>query len=198
MIVAQSSTPRPFAPVPTEFKDRARDLRRRVMAVDSRIMPAFMAVTAPIAARLARHPRLRHDLIEDTIRAWRAQVPAEYRLGDVVIARGRHFELAIHEKRISAHELHLPKWDVNEPGLGVLSVGFRVADGKLNAIRGTYGLANLQALARRFERGTRDEASVLADQASAERCGWRGNTAEMTSGGSVLSVFSARTWFAPS
>jgi hypothetical protein len=87
--------------VGAEFRGLARRFRNEVQAEDVRLEKALPAVTAPLVARLRRHPRLRHELVVAAVHLHRKLVPATFRLGEIMAIPSRD-EFAIIETRLTA------------------------------------------------------------------------------------------------
>jgi hypothetical protein len=204
-----SAAKRKHGPVPAEYRGLARQLISRVHQVDQVALRVVKSITAPLQARLNRHPVLRAEQTSGTEWAWRGQVPAEFRVGPVRIQRrGRH-ELRITETRICAQLLRRVDWDEAERGLGIVEIGVHVSDGTLRGISELRASISLHAIARRFERGPRDEAGVLddiavladvtgtADRIETEHGRWLGKSIETQSAGGRFSMYTARTWIGP-
>jgi len=151
--------------VPVQFIGLARAFRSRVKAVDVEMDVALVPITAPLRARLKRHPNLRAEMIAGFSRSYRMTIPATYRIGSIEGARhGREF--AMRETRLSASWITDDAWDADhrEQGLSICRFTLAVQDGRLRQVWTPVVSISLHALARRFERGRdRSSAAVLAD-----------------------------------
>ena len=75
--------------VPAEFIGLARVFRAEVKMVDAVVEEALDLICAPLQARLARHPKLRHEQVAGTGRQYDQLIPSQFRIGPVSAMRHR-------------------------------------------------------------------------------------------------------------
>jgi hypothetical protein len=61
---------------------------RAVEAAEPEATARFLAIVEPIRRRLRHHPTLRREMIIDTIRRWRCDLPIRFRLSFTVLPDG--------------------------------------------------------------------------------------------------------------
>ena len=195
--------------VPAEFTGQARVFRAEVRAVDLAMEAALATITAPLRARLGRHPRLRNEMVAGTARLYTMLVPPHFRLGAVEVTRHRT-EFAIVERRIAVSWLRHDEWtdpEHREPGLSICRFVLGMTDGKLIWRWHPQTNVSLHALARRIERGhERDHAALLHDLAVLADAGeegervdtgegfWFGSVIDADDQGHRIRMRNVRTW----
>lgn len=147
--------------VPSEFLGRARLLRNRVAAAFAEAEPQMAELLAPLRPRpgFAASPSDRY--FRDLARRWR-RLPGVGRLR--LFAEATAGGLDIVEFRLIPMKITAADWEDDEPALGVGAIV--VAARRLKPLRErrvVLAAVGLHALARRYERGQRDDRSVLAD-----------------------------------
>jgi hypothetical protein len=167
-VSASLDRPPPFvARVGAEFLGRARQFRTSVRDEDVAFDNAVRTIAAPLAARLHRHPRLRHEHIAIAAKLYQASVPATFRIGEVEIVRDRK-AFAISETRLTSTWMKSSAWEkeYDEPGVAICRHVLAMHVGKLPVRWTAHSIVSLHALARFYERsGARDPARLLAELA---------------------------------
>jgi hypothetical protein len=171
--------------VPAEFTGQARVFRDQVRAADLAMEAALAMITEPLRARLGRHPKLRNEMVADTVRLYSMLVPPRFRLGAVEATR-HHTEFAIIERRIAVSWLRHDEWtdpEHREPGVSVCRFVLAMTDGKLLWRLHPQANVSLHALARRIERGhQRDHGALLRDLAVLADAGEEGERVDTHEG----------------
>jgi hypothetical protein len=197
--------------VGTQFRGLARQFRQQVKTDDVTIDRVLPGITAPLLARLRRHPRLRHEQIAAAERSYRAAIPPGFRIGPLIIERDPSaFRIA--ETRLSATWITCDDWQpgYREPGVSLCRFTLALTAGALTETWSPVASVSLHAPARRLERGRNASYAALIadlacladppadashiDTADGAWCGTMVNTD--TRRGGTVRAFSARTWFA--
>ena len=197
------------ARIPVEFVGLARAFRSEVLRIDKQMDCALATLTAPLRARLARHPRLRHEMIAGTTRLYGMMVPAAFRIGAVKVMKDRA-EFCISEARLTATWLHDDAWGDAERESGVALCRFVlvVHDRRLREHWHPMAIVSLHALARRVERSSeRDHDALLRDLSLLVDTGdvvgeridtpngfWLGRVTDARDRSRTVRVRSVRTW----
>jgi hypothetical protein len=162
--LAPHPTPAPPRPkVPAEYVGRARALRNRFLEADRTATRAIDAATDRLRLRWQRHPVPRPDDLRDAARAWRLSLPDVGRL-ELSISNDTR-SLMISELRVGASDFRAPDWQLpaNEPGVLVQGLQLRVARRQFDFAILPLANVSLHALARRFQRGTPTEATLMME-----------------------------------
>jgi hypothetical protein len=197
------------ARVPAEFVGIARQFRTEVRATDEAMEQALDIVTAPLRARLARHPKLRIAMLADTARRYAELTPARFRIGKLEAATHKT-DIALRETRLVSllSDDHWSDPTGREQGLSICTFVLSVHKGQLRQRWVPLVAVSLHALARRVERHRdrshealeRDLAYLAgADEADervdAEGGFWLGEVvAAKTDDGYALRIRNVRTW----
>ncbi len=163
--------------VPFEHLGRARALRTRCARAWARVEPEQARLLAPMRPRPGFSPMPSHAYLRGVARAWR-RLPPLGRLRLSCTAEGgalRIVELPVVPMRIAA-----PGWDEDEPAIGVGLVTVEVRPPRLTELGVVLAAVGLHALARRYERGPRDDAAVLADLVALARDVVSGENLDLT------------------
>ena len=93
---------------------------------------ALAALTAPLRARLKRHPKLRPEQIAGVERAYTRTIPAKFTVGGIPGAKTKS-EFAVTETRLTASWLIDWTWEDREKkrGLSVCKLILAVQGGRL-------------------------------------------------------------------
>jgi hypothetical protein len=148
---------RPGARVPIEHVGRARDLRRRLLAVDPLVEAGIRAVQRPLDRRLKNHPVLRRDGLQGAMRGW-DNLPRFGRLAsavDIADIGNPHFV----QLRCVPAMVHLDHWREPQPGVAIVVLGVVVRDRRTVLVVRDQAAASLHSLARRYQRG-RDTSDI--------------------------------------
>jgi hypothetical protein len=193
-----------------EFRGLARKFRDEVRAIDAEMNAMVAAIMKPLHGRLKKHPRLRHEQVQQAQRIYRLTVPATCRLGDVLIDPDRA-KFSITETRLTATVLNALAWqdsEALEPGVAVADFCLKLTDGKLRQWWEPKAICSLHSLARRIERGEdRSHAALIRDLAvlaeapedgdvvmTSDGGCWAGSVIRMRGPNGVLPVRHVRTW----
>jgi hypothetical protein len=153
--------------VPAEHVGQARVFRDAVKRTDEQFERIIRAIARPLHLRLRRHPRLRHEMIAQAVRQYRA-IPPDYRLTMPEITPSRD-AFAISEPRLCASRMTDADWHQPhiEPGVAVLRFVLALAGGRLTVRWQPVALCSLHSLSRWVERtGRRDHAALVHDLAA--------------------------------
>jgi hypothetical protein len=146
--------------VPREWVGWARELRRKVSKEHEGFAKAATALLKPFGPG-ASLPGER--LLRRTAWQWEHNLPRSYRL-DCAVDLDRQGRISISETRLQPSKLRVSFWDgEGEPGVSIVRIGITIVPPLMTEWDETQVAIGLHALGRRFERGTRDEASVLGD-----------------------------------
>jgi hypothetical protein len=149
--------------LPAEFRGAARLLQRRLAETDNQVDIALRALR-PIKERLARYPRkpLRPETLIDAKRIWQREMPAFGSLARFCKIEDRSRPM-FYELRLGAARFGRDGWSASTDGMLITLIGASVANGKLTVRAVIISTVGMHALARRYERGRRDDASVFDD-----------------------------------
>jgi hypothetical protein len=149
--------------VPAEFRGVARVLHQRLAAADLLVDVALRALR-PIKDRLARHPwkPLRQETLIDARRIWLRDMPAFGSLARIAKIEDRSHP-SFYELRLGASRFGRDDWRESTDGAVLALIGATVAGGRLTVRALVLATVSQHALARRYERGRRDDASVFDD-----------------------------------
>jgi hypothetical protein len=162
--------------VPAEYRGLARVFRDAVKRVDEVMDKALATIARPLAARLRRHHRLRHELVAVAVKTYRMTVPAAFRFCEIEVRPDRDaFEIPEH--RATATWINSTTWnsDATEPSLAIphCSLAMRPSRGMARSTltqvwmpRGNRQHARSRPLVRAGT-GWRDHDRPLADLAVA-------------------------------
>jgi hypothetical protein len=198
--------------VGAQWRGLARQFRRQVKTDDVTIDRVLPGITAPLRARLRRHPKLRREQIAGAERCYRAAIPSAFRIGDLLV-NTRRAAFRITEIRLSATWIACDDWqdDYRELGVGVCRFDLALTDGVLSETWTPIATASLHAISRRLERGqdashqalVTDLACLATPPAAANHIStadgaWAGAMVATTlRRGDKVMAFNARTWFDP-
>jgi hypothetical protein len=149
--------------VPAEFRGAARVLHQRLCETDNLVEVTLRAMH-PLKERLKRHPfkPLRQDTLIDAKRTWLRDMPAFGSLARFCKIQDR-WQPCFYELRLGASRFGRDDWVVPTDGVLVILIGATVRHGVLTIRAVILATVSAHALARRYERGRRDEASVFDD-----------------------------------
>ena len=196
--------------VPAEFISLARVFRAEVKLVDAVVEEALDLICAPLQARLARHPKLRHEQVAGTGRQYDQLIPSQFRIGPVSAMRHRT-TFAIQERRATSSWMQSDEWDADhrELGLTLCTFTLSVHAGRLRRCWTPFVAVSLHALARRIERGRqRSHEALWRDIVALADTGEEGDRVDTTGGawwggpidagagdeGRTIRLRSIRTW----
>jgi hypothetical protein len=200
---------RPTVKVPAEFVGLARLYRNSVESEDKLFDRAVATITAPLRARLRRHPLLRGEQVAQAERLYARTVPSVFRFGVPLIAPDRA-AFSIIEHRLTATLLHDDHWqdaeNYNEAGVAVCRFSLALKDGRLRERWEPVAVVSFHALGRYYERsGRRDHAALLTalsvlldagdgDEVPAGDGLWIGSRVLMKGPGRKVTARSVRTY----
>jgi hypothetical protein len=149
--------------VPAEFIGRARDLRRRLVAIEAVAEPAMHHALAPLQRRLQRHPVIRTDTLIDAIRAWHA-LPAFGRIRSSIDTSDRRRPVFA-EVRVVGGKYRGIGWAQGdfEEAIAVVLIVAQVAGHNMVLTSTPVITASLHAVARRFERSRVTEEAAITE-----------------------------------
>lgn len=173
------------ARVGAEWIGRARVFRNEVKAVDVAMDKALAIISAPLRARLQRHPKLRTAMLADTARRHTELVPPQFRIGAIEGARHK-IEFAVVETRLCVSWLKCDEWtdpEQREPGVTICKFTFSVHDGRLRQRWSPMVNVSMHALARHEERRPqRSDAALWQDLVRLAGAGDEGERVETPHG----------------
>jgi hypothetical protein len=163
--------------VPVEWIGRARQLRTRCAAGWNAAEPEMTKLLAPLRPRPGFLPQPTHRYLRRVALAWR-DLPSAGRL------RLRcSFEkgvLRITELRAIPMRITSAAWTEAEPAIAIALIAVTVAPPTLTEHPVVLASVGMHAIARRYERGSRDDGSVLDDLLELARDVVGGQNADIT------------------
>lgn len=147
------------ANVPREFLGLARQLRDKLTAQIERNENALAAITKPLKEHWNKRPghKVRPERLQEAARLWR-ELPAFGRLGEPRIELRKH-ALAAAEVRLLTGDLRFDSWHrgPNEASVAAETLVLTCSPKVFSCHIEPLAIFSLHSLARRFERGTRDD-----------------------------------------
>ncbi len=201
------------APVGAWARGQGRLFRSAVKLVDLQFDAALDTITAPLRARLKRHPKLRPEGPDVVASQYSRLIPSQYRIGKITGTRHRT-EFAIVETRACVSWLTCDDWsdpEEREVGVSICRFTFSVHEGRLR--RRWTPLTNVSLHVRwgdstnatggppRRRCGPTSSCSPLPTMRATgrrrRRGSWLGRTIDAEGeGGRVLRIRNIRTWLA--
>jgi hypothetical protein len=144
--------------VPFEYLGRARQLRTKCALGWAAAEPEMTKLLAPLRPRPGFAPMPTHRYLRGVARAWR-RLPSAGRLR--LRLGSEPGVLQITELRLLPMRITAAGWD--EPALGVGLFTVSMLPPTMRECRVVLASVGIHALGRRFQRGARDDKSVLGD-----------------------------------
>jgi hypothetical protein len=159
----QASPQRAPNPVPVEFIGKARKLRNAIVDSYADYIAASEHLLLPFReSRSGRPPRTSQKHLIRLGQNWK-RLPGKGRLR--CLPAWLDGTVSIHDLRLAPATLNLKGWapDETEPGLMLVLRSFALRPGEQLFEERPLAILGLHAIARRFERGDRNEHQVIAD-----------------------------------